>query len=97
MAKSIQAALIAGDREANSQLAMRERRPTWDDSLLGGFTGALASAKAAMDYEKQQKSIINNRVAKYIDALDTNVDISALTPNQQKSISDFCAKHTNFA
>lgn len=95
MAKSIQAALIAGDREANSQLAMRERRPTWDESLLGGLTGALASAKAAMDYEKQQKSIINNRVAKYIDALDTNVDISALTPNQQKSITDFLVNGRN--
>jgi hypothetical protein len=95
MAKGMQAALIAGDREANSQLAMRKRRPTWDESFLGGFSGALKAAKAGMDYRKEQANIINNRVAKYIDALDTNVDISALTGNQQKAITDFLVKNRN--
>jgi hypothetical protein len=95
MAKGMQAALIAGDREANSQLAMQKRRPTWDESFLGGFSGALKAAKAGMDYRKKQANIINNRVAKYIDALDTNVDISALTGNQQKAITDFLVKNRN--
>jgi hypothetical protein len=95
MAKGMQAMLIAGDREANSQLAMPKRRPTWDESFLTGFAGALAQRKAAMDAAKQEKSIINNRVAKYIDALDTNVDISALTEVQQKSITDFLVNNRN--
>lgn len=95
MAKGMQAMLIAGDREANSQLAMPKRRPTWDESFLTGFAGALAQQKAAMDAAKQEKSIINNRVAKYIDALDTNVDISALTEVQQKSITDFLVNNRN--
>ena len=95
MAKGMQAMLIAGDREANSQLAIPNRRPTWDESLLTGFAGALYQQKAAMDAAKQEKSIINNRVAKYIDALDTNVDISALTEVQQKSITDFLVNNRN--
>jgi hypothetical protein len=95
MARGIQATLIAGDREANSRLAMRERRPTKAESFLGGLGGALAAAKASMEYEKKQKSIINNRVSKYIDALDTNVDISALTANQQKAVTDFLVNNRN--
>lgn len=53
---------------------------TWDESLQEGFAEGFANTKLIMQQAKAKKNAINTKVASYIDALDTNVDITELTP-----------------
>ena len=65
---------------------------TWDESLQEGFAEGFANTKLIMQQAKAKKNAINTKVASYIDALDTNVDITELTPSQQQSITNFLVK-----
>ena len=79
--------LVQGDLIANAPPAK-----TWDDNLTEGFAAGYANHKLIMQEAKAKKDAINSKVAGYIDALDTNVDVTDLTPTQQNSITNYLVK-----
>ena len=62
---------------------------TWDESLQEGFAEGFANTKLLMQQAQAEKNAINARTASYIDALDTNVDITELTSTQQQAITNY--------
>ena len=79
--------LVQGNLIANAPPAK-----TWDDNLTEGFAAGYANHKLIMQEAKAKKDAINSKVAGYIDALDTNVDVTDLTPTQQNSITNYLVK-----
>jgi hypothetical protein len=79
--------LVKGDLIANAP-----PEKTWDDNLNEGFAAGYANYKLIMKEAKAKKDAINAKVAGYIDALDTNVDVTDLTPTQQNSITNYLVK-----
>lgn len=76
--------LVQGDLIANAPPAK-----TWDDNLTEGFAAGYANHKLIMKEAQAKKDAINSKVAGYIDDLDTNVDVTELTPAQQNSITNY--------
>lgn len=62
---------------------------TWDESLQEGFAEGFANTKLLMQQAQAEKNAINAKTAGYIDALDTNVDITELTSTQQQAITNY--------
>ncbi len=62
---------------------------TWDESLQEGFAEGFANTKLLMQQAQAKKNAINAKTAGYIDALDTNVDITELTSTQQQAITNY--------
>ena len=70
-------------------------QPTWDDSFMADFNKGQEGFKIAQQYAKGQKDAINQKVAGYIDSLDTNVDVTELTDTQQKAVTNYLVKQRN--
>lgn len=79
--------LVQGDLIANAPPAK-----TWDDNLTEGFAAGYVNHKLIMKEAQAKKDAINAKVAGYIDALDTNIDVTDLTPSQQNSITNYLVK-----
>lgn len=62
---------------------------TWDESLQEGFAEGFVNTKLLMQQAQAKKNAINAKTAGYIDALDTNVDITELTSTQQQAITNY--------
>ena len=82
--------LVAGNNLVN---AAPEKR--WDDNLVEGMGSAIAGAYQSINIAKKKKAAINQRVAGYIDALDTNVDVTELTSDQQQAVTNYLVKQRN--
>ena len=70
-------------------------QPTWDESFSAGLEKGYKGFQEAQQYAKSERNAINQKVAGYIDALDTNVDITELTGTQQKAITNYLVKQRN--
>tara|TARA_B110000090_G_scaffold27465_1_gene28352 strand:+ start:3781 stop:5187 length:1407 start_codon:yes stop_codon:yes gene_type:complete len=70
-------------------------QPTWDESFSAGLEQGNKVFQEAQQYAKSERNAINQKVAGYIDALDTNVDITELTGTQQKAITNYLVKQRN--
>jgi len=79
--------LVKGDKLANAG-----PEKSWDDNFMAGFAAEYANNKAIMLQAKAERSAINAKVAGYIDQLDTNVDITELTPTQQNAVTNYLVK-----
>mgnify|MGYP006247365013 CR=1 FL=1 len=79
--------LVQGDLIANAP-----PEKTGVDNLNEGFKAGYANYKLIMAEAKAKKDAINTKVAGYIDALDTNVDVTDLTPTQQNSVTNYLVK-----
>ena len=70
-------------------------QPTWDDSFMADFNKGQEGFKISQQYAKGQRDAINQKVAGYIDSLDTNVDVTELTGDQQKAVTNYLVKQRN--
>lgn len=70
-------------------------QPTWDNSFSAGFDKVNKGFQEAQQYAKSERKAINQKVAGYIDALDTNVDITELTETQQNAVTNYLVKQRN--
>ena len=70
-------------------------QPTWDESLVAGMEKGQEALEISRNNDKIERKAINQKVAGYIDALDTNVDITELTETQQKAVTNYLVKQRN--
>ncbi len=70
-------------------------QPTWNDSLAAGYMEGNKISKIAQQYARVKKDAINQKVAGYIDSLDTNVDVTELTEDQQKAVTTYLVDQRN--
>lgn len=70
-------------------------QPAWNDSLVAGYMEGDKISKIAQQYARVKKDAINQKVAGYIDSLDTNVDVTELTEDQQKAVTTYLVDQRN--
>jgi hypothetical protein len=70
-------------------------QPTWDESLVAGMEKGQEALEISRNNDKIERKAINQKVSGYIDALDTNVDITELTETQQKAVTNYLVKQRN--
>mgnify|MGYP003675031820 FL=1 len=70
-------------------------QPTWNESLVAGMEKGQEALEISRNNDKIERKAINQKVAGYIDALDTNVDITELTGTQQKAVTNYLVKQRN--
>ena len=70
-------------------------QPTWNESLVAGMEKGQEALEISRNNDKIERKAINQKVSGYIDALDTNVDITELTGTQQKAVTNYLVKQRN--
>ena len=68
------------------------KRQTWGAALQKGLAEGFAIEAAALQIRKAKKAQINQKVAGYIDSLNSNVDLTSLTEEQQASVTNYLQK-----
>ena len=68
------------------------KRSTWGAALQASAARSFMIEAQATAVKKAEKAVINQRVAGYIDSLNSNVDLTSLTQEQQASVTNYLTK-----
>ena len=68
------------------------KRSTWGAAMQASAARSFMIEAQATAVKKAEKAAINQRVAGYIDSLNSNVDLTSLTGEQQASVTNYLTK-----
>jgi hypothetical protein len=68
------------------------KRSTWGAAMQEAAAKSFMIENQARAAKKAQKAVINQKVAGYIDSLNSNVDLTSLTQEQQASVTNYLQK-----
>lgn len=65
------------------------KQSTWGQAFQQGLNNSLAVVAQSRAVQQAKKAQINNKVANYIDTLNSEFDVTQLTPTQQSSVKNY--------
>ena len=65
------------------------KQSTWGQAFQEGLNNSLAAGAQSRAIRQAKKAEINNKVANYIDTLNSEFDVTQLTPTQQSSVKNY--------
>ena len=80
---------------AGAGLVGQSKRQNWIDHFQKGLSASMAQAAKQQALSRAKKAQANARTAGYIESLNSNVDVSSLTPSQQRAVTNYLTKQKN--
>ena len=80
---------------AGAALVGQSRRNNWAQAFQEGIDASMKGFAAAQARSRAAKQAINSKTASYINSLNSNVDLSELTSDQQNAVTNYLVKQRN--